>query len=92
MVAAFAAQTSDGCGEGARYLAMPWSHDPRFNALRMRYKSAFEAHRHHHRALIEATMRGEVSAELIEAEERARLQMNEVRAELLAAMAQATSE
>src|SRR5690348_1320010 len=69
---------------------MPWSHDPTFMDLRLRYKAASDAHQQRHRALTEA---GEnPPAGIREAEERARLQMSEARTKLLEAMARATTE
>jgi hypothetical protein len=60
------------------------------NALRMRYKAVFAAHQSCVRALTEANMSGATATqELLAKETKARKELAETRAALLAAMAEA---
>jgi hypothetical protein len=69
---------------------MPWANDPAIQSLRLKYNAAVAAHKDCSRALMEASMRGDLpTASLVDAETKARTTMNDVRAQLLAAMTQA---
>jgi hypothetical protein len=69
---------------------MPTSHDAALRALRMKYKAASSAHRACVEALAGARRRGEEpSHESLGQEAKAARAVNEARANLLAAMAQA---
>ena len=71
-------------------MAMPWSHDPWVQTLRLTYNAAVGAHAACARAITDATIRGEIpSAQLLESENTARLRLDEARAKLHAAMATA---
>lgn len=68
---------------------MPWANNSTIDSLRMQYNAALSAHRDRHRAVIEARMQGSLSPALVENETRARQHLEEIRANLLAAMTRA---
>ena len=66
---------------------MPWANNPEIDALRRKYNVALTAHRDCHQVLANAHARGLTpSPEQIEAETKARLQLDEAQANLLAAL------
>jgi hypothetical protein len=72
--------------------AMPWSKDAVIQSLRLTYNAAVSAHFACSRALAEATLRGDVpTAPLVEAEQKAKARLEEVRANLHRAMVSAIS-
>jgi hypothetical protein len=69
---------------------MPWNTDPETQALRLTYNAAVSAHSERARAITAALLRGEQpTAELVEAEAKARAALDEARAKLHAAMSRA---
>jgi hypothetical protein len=69
---------------------MPWGNDPSVQALRLTYNAAVSAHADCSRALTEAFLRGDIpSPDLVDAEKQAHLRVNDARARLHEAMAQA---
>ena len=69
---------------------MPWENDPDIYALRMAYNVAVTTHSECSRSLTEALIRGETAtAELTEAEAKARHQKEMTRRKLHAAMLRA---
>ena len=72
--------------------AMPWTKDAAIRSLRLTYNAAVSAHAACSRALAEATLRGDVpTPALVEAERKAKLRLEEARARLHQAMANALS-
>ena len=66
---------------------MPWANNPEIDALRRKYNAALTAHRECCQALADTHARGvPPSQDLIEAETKARLQLNSAQANLLAAL------
>ena len=69
---------------------MPWSHDRSIQSRRLTYNAAVTAHADCSRALTQARMSGQTpSPELVDAEARARIRLDDLRTQLLAAMAYA---
>jgi hypothetical protein len=69
---------------------MPWANNSLIQSLRLQYNAAMTAHKASRQALIGATIEGATpSAELVDAEARARTQLEDIRAKLLAAMTSA---
>jgi hypothetical protein len=69
-------------------VAMPWSHDPNVQALRLKYNAAFAAHQASARGLSQAGVGGTVpSSAAVDSEARARVGLVSARAALFAAMA-----
>jgi hypothetical protein len=66
---------------------MPWANDARIDALRRKYNAALTAHRLCSQALATAHAQGATpSPEQVEAELKARLELNDAQANLLAAL------
>ena len=66
---------------------MPWTDNQTIQSLRLRYNLVLAAHRECHRALLNARAQGcSPSPELVEADAKARVELEDVRAKLLAAM------
>jgi hypothetical protein len=67
---------------------MPWSHDPKVQALRLKYNAALAAHQACARALMEAALAGiSPSGSAVEKEVEARAELDRAREALYAAMA-----
>jgi hypothetical protein len=65
---------------------MPWTNNPKIDALRSTYNAAFDAHREATRLLRETSLLGERATAMIEKELSARSALNDARAALLAEM------
>jgi hypothetical protein len=71
---------------------MPWANNRTIDSLRMLYNAALSAHRDRHRVLIEARIQGvPIPLAAVEDEMRARQQLEEARAKLLAAITKAVN-
>jgi hypothetical protein len=69
---------------------MPWTNNPKIDALRRRYNIAHSVHHERDRALTEARMSGAIpSQELMDAEAKAREELTLARDRLLEAMTEA---
>jgi hypothetical protein len=76
------------CRGRAQNIGVPAETEAALHALRMRYKAVFTAHQDCVRALTEAAMSGEsATPELLAKETKARQELADTRAALLAAMA-----
>ena len=75
-----------------QHAAMPWNKDAAIQSLRLTYNAAVSAYLTRSRAVMEATLRGDVpTPPLVEAEQKAKLRLEEVRAKLHGAMVSAVS-
>jgi hypothetical protein len=75
-----------------QHAAMPWNKDAVIQSLRLTYNAAVSAHLACSRALTEATSRGDIpTLPLVEAEQKAKVRLEEVRAKLHRAMVSAIS-
>ena len=66
---------------------MPWSHDATVQSLRLKYNAALAAHQSCAQALVEASLSGTATADLVEKEARARAELERARGAFHAAMA-----
>ena len=70
-------------------LLMPWENNPAINSLRARFNVAVAAHQASAQALRDASQGAAPSPDLVEAEAKARLRLEEARGKLLAAITSA---
>jgi hypothetical protein len=81
-------RTTVGRAANGRTGLLPPATDAQLQSLRLRYNAAYTAYRSRVNALSEAAMEGKAhAAELLEHEAKALRELNEARANLLAAMA-----